>query len=271
MLQYPNIDPIALQVGVIKIHWYGLMYLLGFFTSFLLICVRAKKPNSGWTVDQLSDLLFYVALGVIVGGRTGNMLFYDFPTLIQDPLSYFKIWQGGMAFHGGLLGVMLAVWLYARKYHRHFADITDYIAPLFPIGLGLGRLGNFINGELFGTITTVPWGMVFPHGGPFIRHPSQLYEFFLEGVFMFTVLWWFSARPRPRYAVSGLFLVLYSICRILVEFVREPDPQYGYLAFDWLTMGQLLCLPMLVLGIIIIGYAYHKPVYATFNAGETIK
>lgn len=258
MLTYPHIDPIALSLGPLKVHWYGLMYAIGFVGAWLLALYRARRLNSGWTEEQVSDLIFYTALGVIIGGRVGYMLFYDFHTLINNPLTLFKIWQGGMAFHGGLLGVVVAVWLLTRKFKKSFATIADFVAPLVPIGLGAGRIGNFINGELWGRVTDVPWAMVFPNAGSVTRHPSQIYEFLLEGVVLFTVLLIYSNKPKPRLAVSGLFLVLYGIFRIIVEFFRMPDAPIGYIAFGWLTEGQLLSVPMIIGGVIMVIYAYRK-------------
>lgn len=278
---YPHIDPIALSLGTWHffgrtiqpaIHWYGITYLVGFLGGYWCMYLRSKRPNSGWTALQLQDLLFYVALGVVLGGRTGYMLFYDWDGLKQDPVSFFYVWQGGMSFHGGLLGVMLAMWLYARQQSRRFFDIMDFIAPVVPIGLGAGRLGNFINGELWGKVTDLPWGMQLDcsqerfwyycgdlrSGYSLPHHPSQLYELLLEGVVMFTVLWVFSSKPRPRMAVSGLFALLYGSFRFLVEFVRMPDQQLGYLAFDWLTMGQILSLPLIATGVVLLALAYRS-------------
>lgn len=258
MLTYPNISPVALQIGTFSIHWYGIMYLIGFASAYGLARLRANKPNSGWNNAQVADLIFYAALGVLIGGRVGYMLFYDFGALIDNPLNLFKIWTGGMSFHGGLLGVMASVWLFAKKTKKPFFAVGDFIAPLVPIGLGAGRIGNFINGELWGRVTDAPWGMVFPQASPFPRHPSMLYEFFLEGVVLFIILWVYSAKPRPTMSVSGLFLVGYGVFRFFVECFREPDAQLGFLAFDWLTMGQLLSIPMIVFGAILIYLAYKK-------------
>lgn len=257
MLLYPHLNPVALTIGPLKIHWYGVMYLLGFLAGWWLGCYRAKQPNSGWTSAQVGDLIFYAALGVIVGGRVGYMLFYDFSALVENPFNLFKVWQGGMAFHGGCLGVVAAIGLYAKNMHRNFFAIGDFIAPLVPIGLALGRVGNFINGELFGRVTNVPWGMLYPQAGPLPRHPSEIYEFLLEGVLLFVILWWYSSKPRPRMAVSGLFLLLYGLFRIIAECFRQPDAFLGYIAFDWLTMGQLLSIPMMVLGSLLL-YFSHK-------------
>jgi phosphatidylglycerol:prolipoprotein diacylglycerol transferase len=256
MLKYPQIDPVAIHLGPVVIHWYGLMYLLSFVSAWGLLRWRTQHAARGFTHEQLSDIVFYAAIGVIVGGRLGYMIFYAGTDWLAHPLSIVEVWQGGMSFHGGLLGVLVMMAYYAHKSDKHFADITDLIAPVVPIGLGLGRLGNFINGELWGKITEVPWGMVFPHAGPSPRHPSQLYEFLLEGVILFLVLWIYSAKPRPRWAVSGLFLLLYGSFRFLIEFWRVPDEQIGYLLWGWVTEGQVLSLPMILAGLIMLGYAY---------------
>lgn len=258
MLQYPHIDPIAVSIGPLKIHWYGIMYLIGFVSAWYLGRLRAKKPNSGWHPDQVTDLIFYGAIGVILGGRLGYVLFYDLPVYLQHPLNIFKIWQGGMSFHGGLIGVTIAMWLYGRKINKSFFQISDFVAPLVPIGYGAGRIGNFINGELWGKVTTVPWGMVFPGAGPEPRHPSQLYQAFLGGVVLFIILWLYSSKPRPTMAVSGLFLIGFGTYRFTVEFFRQPDAQLGYLAFGWLTMGQVLSFPMILVGAGFMWWAYKK-------------
>ncbi|RMD70145.1 MAG: prolipoprotein diacylglyceryl transferase [Gammaproteobacteria bacterium] len=258
MLPYPRIDPVAVDLGPLKIHWYGLMYLFGFLLAWWLGKRRARRPDSPIAPQEMGDLVFYAALGVVIGGRLGYVLFYDLPRYLEHPWAIFQIWQGGMSFHGGLLGVLAAMALYARKRGIAFFRLTDFIAPLVPIGLFFGRIGNFINGELWGKVTDLPWGMVFPHAGPFPRHPSQLYEAFLEGIVLFAVLWLYSSRPRPVMAVSGLFLLGYGTFRFLVEFVREPDPQLGYLAFGWLTMGQVLSFPMVLLGATLLFLAYHR-------------
>lgn len=259
MLQYPQFDPVALSLGPIQVHWYGLTYLVGFAAGWWLGRIRSHKPWSPLNEQQVGDLLFYMALGVILGGRFGYVLFYNFDVFLADPLWLLRVWEGGMSFHGGLLGVMLAFWWYGRKTGAGFWRIADFVAPLVPVGLGAGRIGNFINGELWGKPTDVPWAMVFPQAPDSLaRHPSQLYQFALEGVALFAILWWFSARPRPRMAVSGLFLIGYGVFRFLVEFVREPDPQLGYLAFDWLTMGQVLSTPMIAAGAILMIIAYRR-------------
>ncbi len=244
----PEIDPVALRLGPLAIHWYGLMYIVGFLGGWWVGTVRARRPGSGWRAEEIGDLVFYVALAAILGGRLGYVLFYNLGQYARHPLEVFYIWTGGMSFHGGLLGVAIAMWLYARKTHRRFLAVTDFLMPLVPIGLGPGRIGNFINQELWGKVTDGPWGMVFRTGGPLPRHPSQLYEGALEGVALFIILWLYASKPRPTGAVSGLFLLCYGLFRFIIEFVREPDVQLGYLAFDWVTMGQVLSLPMMAIG-----------------------
>lgn len=254
----PNIDPVAISLGPIKIHWYGLMYVIGFLALWFFASRRAKQPNSGWTAEQVGDFVFYGALGVILGGRLGYMLFYNLPHYLAHPLDVLKVWQGGMSFHGGLIGVLLAMLYFARKTGKTFFTVADFFAPWVPIGLGLGRLGNFINHELWGRTTDGPWGMVFRDAGPLPRHPSQLYQAALEGLALFVILWLFARKPRPTASVSGLFLICYGLFRILAEFVREPDPQLGYLAFGWLTMGQVLSVPMILFGAGLMVWAYKK-------------
>jgi phosphatidylglycerol:prolipoprotein diacylglycerol transferase len=253
---FPQIDPVALSLGPVQVHWYGLMYLFGFVAAWLLGRLRAERY--GWKVTDVEDLLFYGAIGVIVGGRLGYVLFYDLAANLAQPLNIIKIWQGGMSFHGGLLGVLTAFWWFGRKTNRSFFAVSDFIAPLVPIGLLTGRIGNFINSELWGKVSDVPWAVVFPNGGPLARHPSQLYEAALEGLVLFIILWLYSAKEKPLGAVSGLFLLVYGCFRFLVEFVRIPDLQYGYFAFDWLTMGQILSLPMMIVGLYWIVSGYQK-------------
>jgi phosphatidylglycerol---prolipoprotein diacylglyceryl transferase len=259
MFTYPNINPIAFHLGSIKVHWYGIMYLVSFICGWMLLKYKVKKLKIGWHKEQVGDLIFFIAMGVILGGRLGYMLFYDFPNFIHSPWIIVKIWEGGMSFHGGLIGVLLAVLLWAKKNSQSFFLVTDLIAPIVPIGLAAGRIGNFIQGELWGKITTMPWGMVYSHAGLMPRHPSEIYEFFCEGVLLFLILNFFARKPRPKMAVSGLFLIGYGAFRILCEFFRQPDPQYGYFAFGWLTMGQILSVPMVFLGVVLITLAYrHK-------------
>jgi phosphatidylglycerol:prolipoprotein diacylglycerol transferase len=259
MLTYPNINPIAFHLGPLSVHWYGIMYLIGFIGAWGLLSWRLRvAPPRGFLPEQVSDLIFYVALGIIIGGRLGYMIFYNFSETLQHPLHILAIWEGGMSFHGGLIGAIIAMWLFGRKIGKSLAEIADFVAPVVPIGLAAGRIGNFINGELWGRVTHVPWGMVFPNGGDLPRHPSQLYEFFLEGVVMFLILWFFSRKIRPRFAVSGLFLLLYGTFRFSIEFFREPDAQLGFVAFGWLTRGELLSIPMILLGGILLLWAYKR-------------
>lgn len=259
MIAFPNIDPVAVSLGPLQIHWYGLMYLGAFAFAYWLASTRAKKENSGWTIEQVSDLIFYGALGVVLGGRFGYVFFYNFDKFLDNPLWLFKVWEGGMSFHGGMLGVILAVFLYGRKINKTFFEMTDFTAPIVPIGLALGRIGNFIGGELWGKATDVPWAMKFP-GDPeqLARHPSQLYQFALEGMALFIILWWYSAKPRPRMAVSGLFLIGYGFFRFVVEFFRQPDSHIGYEAFGWLTRGQILSTPMILIGVAFMIVAYRQ-------------
>jgi phosphatidylglycerol:prolipoprotein diacylglycerol transferase len=255
MIVYPDIDPVAIAIGPVKVHWYGLMYVLGFIAGWWLARRRAALPGSTWKPADVDDLIFFAAVGVIAGGRLGWMLFYGFDNLRADPLAFIRVWEGGMSFHGGLIGVMIAVAWFARRRSRHVADVFDFTAPLPAIGLCAGRIGNFINGELWGKPTDLPWGMLVDGR---VLHPSQLYEAALEGVLLFAVIWWFTARPRPRFAPSGLFLTLYAVLRMAVEFVRVPDADIGYLAFGWLTMGQVLSLPVLAAGLWMLAFAYTR-------------
>ncbi len=272
---YPDIDPVALIVGPLKVHWYGLSYVIGMLAGWWLARIRARKPGLEWTASQVDDLLFYIALGVILGGRLGYILFYGFNDWLRDPVGLLRVWEGGMSFHGGFLGVLLAMVLYGRKHKCSFFQLTDFIAPFIPLGLFTGRLGNFVNGELWGKVTDLPWGMrlrcdqfglvcydklQLPFGSELSPplHPNQLYEALLEGVLLFLILWLFSARPRPRMAVSALFLMGYGLFRFIIEFVRMPDAHIGYLAGGWFTMGQLLSLPMLVIGAWMMVYAYRS-------------
>ena len=259
MLQYPEIDPVAIAIGPLQVHWYGLMYLFGFVAAWWLGTRRAARPGSGWTAQQVSDLVFYSALGVIVGGRVGYTLFYNFSGFLNDPVSLVKLWQGGMSFHGGALGVLVAFGVFVRKAGKRYFEVADFIVPMVPIGLCAGRIGNFINGELWGRATDVPWAMVFPNDpSQLARHPSQLYQSLMEGLLLFIVLWLYSARPRPAGAVTGLFGVGYGTARIIGEFFRQPDAHIGFIAFDWLTMGMLLSTPMVIIGLGMMAWAYRK-------------
>ena len=281
MPYFHNINPIAFQIGPLAVHWYGIMYLLGFVGAWYLGNRRRTQGRLAVSQDAFSDLMFYGALGVIIGGRVGYELFYvPLDWIWTDPLALFRVWEGGMSFHGGLLGVLAAGWIWARRNKIFFFDAIDFVAPLVPIGLGLGRLGNFIGGELWGRHTDLPWGVIFPRSLESIstsrdelyrmylagqlnheaRHPSQLYEFTMEGIVLFAVLWIYSRKPRPRYAVSGLFALLYGLFRFSVEFVREPDIQLGFVAFDWLTMGQLLSIPLIVVGIVLLWLSRRSPI-----------
>ncbi len=261
MLQYPRIDPVAVSLGPISLRWYGLMYLFGFISAWLLGRSRAKKQallNGPFDARQFEDVLTWGIFGVILGARLGYVVFYNPLYYLHHPLEIFEIWTGGMSFHGGLLGVMFMQWMAGRRHGRGFFETMDFMAPLVPPGLFFGRLGNFINAELWGRHTSLPWGMVFPgpEAGPLPRHPSQLYEAALEGLLLFTVLWFFSSKPRPRMAVSGVFSLGYGTLRFIAEFARQPDAHLGFIAGGFLTMGMLLCLPMIALGLGLLYLAY---------------
>jgi phosphatidylglycerol:prolipoprotein diacylglycerol transferase len=262
MLIHPQFDPVALHLGPLAIRWYGLMYLIGFAAFFFLGRMRARRDAwRGINEALIDDLLFFGVLGVILGGRLGYVLFYKPAYYFSHPLEIAMVWQGGMAFHGGFLGVLLAMAWVARKHKLSWLKVTDFIAPLVPLGLASGRVGNFINGELWGRVldkgSDLPWGMVFASGGPLPRHPSQIYQFAMEGVLLFVLLWFFSARPRPAGAVSGLFLAGYGLFRFIAEFFREPDDFLGLLAFS-LSMGQWLSLPMIAAGVALFAWAYKR-------------
>ncbi len=257
MLQYPGFNPIAFEIGPLKVHWYGIMYLLGFGAAWWLARLRSKKPGSTWKPNDVDDLVFYAMLGVIAGGRIGYVLFYGMQYWAKDIWYPFKITEGGMSFHGGLIGVVVALMIFAWRHRRAVGDVFDFTVPLPGLGLFFGRIGNFINGELWGKPTTVPWG--FNVNGE-VRHASQLYEAFFEGLVLFSVIWWFTSKPRPRYAPSGLFMILYGAFRFGVEFVRLPDEHIGYLAGGWFTEGQLLSLPMILVGIVLLVFAYRRGV-----------
>ncbi|MDZ7832036.1 MAG: prolipoprotein diacylglyceryl transferase [Desulfobacterales bacterium] len=254
----PEIDPVAVEIGPLAVRWYGLMYVIGFAAALVLGTRRARRKDSPMTPAQFQDLAFYAMVGLVIGARLGYMIFYDSAALIRAPLEIIKVWHGGMSFHGGLLGIGVAGLVFAKRNDIHFLDLGDFVAPLAPPGLFAGRIGNFINAELWGRPSDVPWAMVFPGpaAGPFSRHPSQLYEALLEGAVLFFILWFFSRQPRPRGMVLGLFLLLYGLFRFLVEFFRQPDIQLGFVALDFLTMGQLLSLPMAIIGSGFIARAY---------------
>lgn len=280
MIAYPEIDPVVVALGPVKVHWYGLMYLLAFASAWWLGRRRASQPNSIIQPQQVDDLIFYGAIGVVLGGRIGSVLFYNFDNFLDNPMYLLKIWQGGMSFHGGFLGVLVAMEVYRRKLGCRFFELTDFIAPLVPLGLATGRLGNFINAELWGAPSNVPWAMKlscerFPpqsyadYAGPLCyspRHPSQLYEMLLEGLLLFGILWFISARRRPVMMVSGYFLLVYGLARSSVEFIRLPDAHIGYLLnTDWLTKGIVLSVPMIIVGFAFIIYARRAGSNATVS------
>lgn len=279
MLQYPAIDPAIVSIGPLAVRWYGLMYIIGFAAAWWLAKSRALRPESTWKPEEVGDFIFYAMVGVIVGGRIGYVLFYGLSYWAKDPWYPIKLWEGGMSFHGGLLGVLVATAIFARRRGRHIADVFDFTAPLPGIGIAAGRFGNFINGELWGKPTDVPWGFVVdpqrlhPIQAEEARrlcerfdvdpcilhvHASQLYEGLLEGVVLFVILWAYTSKPRPRFAPTGLFLLCYGVFRFLVEFVRVPDENRGYLLFDWLTMGQILSTPMILAGATLMAIAYRR-------------
>lgn len=257
MLMHPQFSPDIVTIGPLSVRWYGAMYLFGFLSAWLLGRRRARAGGV-FTPPQFDDVLTFGFLGVLLGARLGYALFYQPLHYLANPLDILVIWEGGMSFHGGMLGVMIAQGLAGRRYGRSFFETMDFMAPLVPPGLFFGRIGNFINGELWGRVTDVPWGMVFPAAGPEPRHPSQLYEAALEGVALFCILWFFSAKPRPRMAVSGLFALGYGVFRCFVEFFRSPDAHIGYLAFGWLTMGMVLCVPVIATGFVLLRLAYKR-------------
>lgn len=258
MWHYPNLDPVAISLGPISIHWYAISYLVGIGLVWWTLGYRNRHYASGYSDEEVSDLVFFAVLGVLLGGRIGYMLFYGMENLLANPASALRVWEGGMSFHGGLIGVLLGVLWFARKTGRTFFQITDFIAPSIPIALGCGRIGNFINAELPGRVTEVPWGLVYP-GEVVARHPSSLYQAMLEGPVLFALLWVFAMKPRPVMAVSGLFLVGYGLLRIFSEIFRLPDSHLGFVLFDQVTQGQLLSLPMVLLGAGFIAYSYYQP------------
>ena len=270
-LQFPVIDPIIFSIGPVALRWYGMMYLIGFVAAMFIANKAADKSQGLWTRDQVSDLLFYGFLGVILGGRMGYVLFYQFDYFLADPLYLFQIWQGGMSFHGGLIGVITAIYIFARKSNKSFLSVGDFVAPLVPIGLGMGRLGNFINAELWGRQTDVPWAMVFPTDPLQVpRHPSQLYEFFLEGVVLFAILYIIARKPRSLGLASGAFLIGYGTFRTIVEFFREPDAHLG-LYFSFISKGQILSLPMILVGILVIYLGYLSQEKAAIKSTNSTK
>lgn len=286
MLVYPQIDPVAVSLGPLKIHWYGLMYVLAFLLAYGLATYRSKTRD-GWTSEMVSDLLFYGMLGVILGGRIGYVLFYEFDKFLADPVWLFEVWTGGMSFHGGFLGVVFAMLLFAHKHQKTPFQVLDFIAPCVPTGLMFGRIGNFINGELYGRVSDAhySWLMYFPTAadadhlealqhpqyqsmltqvGQYLllpRHPSQIYQAVGEGLLLFILMWWYSSKPRPRMAVSGMFAIGYGFARSFAEAFRQPDADQGFILLGWITKGQLLSFPMILGGIFLIWLAYQRRIY----------
>ncbi|KZN53354.1 prolipoprotein diacylglyceryl transferase [Pseudoalteromonas luteoviolacea] len=256
-LQFPEIDPIIFSVGPLSVRWYGLMYLIGFAFAMWWANKEAEKPNSGWTKDQVSDLLFYGMLGVILGGRVGYVLFYNFSAFLSDPLMLFKVWEGGMSFHGGALGVITAIFIFAWRTNKSPLTVGDFVVPMVPVGLLAGRIGNFINGELWGRQTDVPWAFIFPSGGNVPRHPSQLYEALFEGLVLFLILVWYRKQPRPAGSIAGLFLLGYGTFRFAIEYFREPDSHIGLYA-GVISQGQILSLPMIIGGLGLMVWAHRR-------------
>jgi phosphatidylglycerol---prolipoprotein diacylglyceryl transferase len=248
-----NINPILLEFGPLRLSWYGLMYVFGFLISYLLVLYQIKKKDFGISKGELDSLYFYLILGLAIGARLGYILFYDLQMYLDDPLEILAIWHGGMSFHGGLIGLLVVSILYSWKKKKSFWKLADLIVVTAPIGLGLGRIGNFINGELYGRLTSVPWGMIFPKGGPLPRHPSQLYESAMEGGVLFALLWFLKDRKLPTGGLLAVFLLAYGWFRYFIEFFREPDVQLGFVLGP-LTMGQILCLSMIVAGVILFIY-----------------
>ena len=257
-MQYPEIDPVAISLGPLSVHWYALSYMVGIGLVWWLVSRRASnRADIPWNAEQISDLLFYCVLGVILGGRIGYIFFYNAGVLLDDPLALVRLWEGGMSFHGGMIGVTLGAWWFAHKNGQSIFAVIDAIAPAIPVALGCGRLGNFANAELPGRVTDVPWALVYP-GDVVARHPSSLYQAVLEGVVLFGLLWVYSRKPRPEMAVSGLFLIGYGGLRLFSEFFREPDTHIGFIAFGWVTMGQVLSVPMVLLGVALMVFAYRR-------------
>lgn len=260
MLNYPQFDPVMISLGPLQLRWYGMMYVFGILSGWLLGRYRATKPWNKMSPERMDDFLTWAILGVVLGGRIGYVLFYNPSFYLANPLKIFAVWEGGMSFHGGCLGVLLACWLFGRSHNMTFLEVGDFVSPLVPPGLFFGRIGNFINGELWGRYTDLPWAMPFPGAGGLPRHPSQLYEAALEGVLLFIIVWVYSAKPRPKGCVGALFLLGYGAFRFLVEFAREPDRQLGFVALHWMSMGQVLCLPMILFGAGWLIWSYRKSV-----------
>lgn len=254
-MQLPTIDPVFLRLGPLEFRWYGLMYILGFLAAYFIIKSQAKKRAISLSSETLSDIVFLIAIGIVLGGRTGYILFYNLAWYLSHPLKVFAVWEGGMSFHGGMLGGIAAAVYVFRKNKLDFWQMIDIISLTAPVGLGLGRIGNFINGELYGRVTDKPWGVIFPEGGHLPRHPSQLYEAFLEGVLLFSLVWVISSTRPPKGVVFWSVIGGYGLFRFIVEFFREPDQQLGFL-WGGATMGQVLSLPMFILGIIMVIRGY---------------
>lgn len=274
MLTHPAFDPVAISLGPVQVHWYGLMYLAGFLFVFYTGKRLANQQRVPFAADQVDDLVFYVALGVIFGGRFGYVLFYDFDQFLANPLWLLQVWKGGMSFHGGFLGVVLALIYFAKKNQYPVGAIFDFAAIAAPIGLGLGRLGNFIGQELWGRASDVPWAMVFPADPTGLaRHPSQLYEAMGEGFLLFLLIYWYSSKPRPMWSAGALFIIGYGLARFLVEFFREPDSHIGFDLFGWMSRGQILSLPMILIGIGVMIWSYktQTPFSAINSAKSTQK
>jgi len=259
MIPYPKIDPVIVRIGPLAVRWYGMMYILGFVLSYLLLAYQIGRKTVAITRAQIDDLYFYLVLGLLIGARLGYVIFYNFRFFLEHPVEIFVVWHGGMSFHGGLIGAFLAGYLGIRRKGIDFWKAADLITPTAPVGIGLGRLGNFINGELYGKPSALPWAMVFPEGGPVARHPSQLYEAALEGLLLFIILWFYKDRKGRDGDVFALLLILYGIFRTCCEFFREPDVQLGYI-FGVVTMGQILSLAMLCIGLFLkYGYLKKRP------------
>lgn len=270
MLPYPHINPTGFHIGPVPIHWYGLLEIISFVLGTWWLIYRGKRPEWGWNKEAILDLEYYLSLGAVLGGRLGYVVWYDLPYYAAHPVKIFAVWDGGMSFHGGLLGVVLACWIYARRNERVFMGVLDFVAPAVPIGLGLGRLANFINDQLYGRVSHLPWAIIFPAGGPEPRQPSQLYEFLLEGVVLFLILAFASRRVRPVGTVGSLFVLLYGIFRFLVEFVRQPDIQLGFVVGP-LTMGQVLSIPMIIVGLAILWWSHRGGFEPVSGSSEQLR
>ncbi len=267
MLTHPNFDPVALDLGPLQIHWYGLMYLAAFVFVYWIGKRRAQQEKVPFSVDQVDDLVFYIALGTILGGRLGYVFFYDFPQFLETPLWLFQVWKGGMSFHGGFLGVVAGITFFAKRNGYPLGAMFDWAAIAAPLGIGFGRMGNFIGQELWGRPSDVPWSMVFPKDPTGLaRHPSQLYEMMGEGFLLFALIYWYSSKPRPMWSSGALFIIGYGFARFMVEFVREPDAHIGFDLFGWMSRGQILSMPMMIIGVLVMIWAYKKqPTFESYQ------